>query len=102
MVGMLRDCLREANDPKAKLPPGADPTEWAVRQFIVGWQGPVQSAIEMIEDYLGTAKAACAAGDVATAQSDIEAADQLIRNCLRVELDMHEQDDEADSDPPAG
>lgn len=98
LVGALQHCLREANDPKTKVPPGADPAEWAIRQFLMGWQGPVQSALEMIEDYLGTAKAVCATGDMATAQSDIESAEQLIRDCLRVELDMHEEDDPP---PPA-
>jgi hypothetical protein len=52
----------------------------------------------MIEDYLGTARAACAAGDAATAQGDIESAERLIRDCLRVELDLYEEDDDS---PPA-
>ena len=89
LVPMLRNWLREAHDPIGTLPAGADPVEWAVRRFIAGWQKPVRLAIEAIEDHLAAAEAACAAGDVATAQEEIDSAGAVIRQDLRDELGLY-------------
>jgi hypothetical protein len=98
LVTMLRNWLREAQDPIGSLTPGTDPVEWAVRRFIAAWQRPVRDTIDLLEEWLGAAVAACQAGDVATAKSEIESAEQLVRESLRDELGLYEWN----RDPPTG
>jgi hypothetical protein len=62
LVRILRNWLREANGPIGELPSGMDPTEWAVRPFIAAWVEPVRIVVRGIEESIGTAERALAAG----------------------------------------
>jgi len=94
LVRTFRNWLREAQDPIGSLPAGADPVEWAVRQFINSWAGPVRATIRELEECLEAAGRALAAGDSATAVSEVEAAGQLGRESLRDELGLYPWDED--------
>jgi hypothetical protein len=89
LVRTLRNWLREAQDPVGSLPAGTDPVEWAVRRFIALWAGPVRSSIQVLEERLEFAIQALAVGDTAAARSEVESAQQLVRESLRDELGLY-------------
>jgi hypothetical protein len=89
LVRTLRNWLREAQDPVGSLPAGTDPVEWAVRRFIALWAGPVRNSIQVLEERLEFAIQALAVGDTATARSEVESAQQLVRESLRDELGLY-------------
>jgi hypothetical protein len=93
LVSKFRNWLREAQDPIGSLPSGTEPIEWAVRRFIESWARPVRSSIEVLEECLESAAQAVAAGDLANAGMEIDAARQQIRQSLRIELGLYPWDE---------
>jgi len=93
LVRTLRNWLREAQEPVGSLPAGTDPVEWAVRRFIASWSGPVRGTIQVLEECLASAVQSLAAGDAAAARTEVESAQQLIRESLRDELGLYPWDE---------
>jgi hypothetical protein len=96
LVSTLRNWLREAESPIGSFPAGIDPVEWAIRQFIDSWQGPVRASIREIEDCLGCALQACEAGRTSDAIREIDMARQLIGEDLRDDLGLYPWDEESE------
>src|SRR5436190_2102461 len=90
LVQTLRNWLDQANSPLGSLPEGMDPVNWAIRQFIQSWQGPIRSAIESLEESLGDAMSACERGDTNAAMMEIDSARQTIGENLRDELGLYD------------
>ncbi len=89
LTRLLKNWLREAQDPIGTLPPGTDPEEWAVRRFISTWQEPVDGAIRSIEEVLAAALNLCHnGGDIKAIESELETALDIIRQDLREDLGL--------------
>jgi hypothetical protein len=86
----LHNWLKLAHDPLGSLPAGVDPVEWAVRNFIRNWKGPVRSALDNIEGYLRDAARALQAGNSTEAEDQIDLARQCLQEDLRNELGLYD------------
>ena len=93
LVRTLRNWLREAASPTGSLPDGMDATEWAVRRFIASWAEPVRDVVRGIEESIGAAEAALAAGDTATVAMELDAIRQEVGEGLRGELGLYSWDE---------
>jgi hypothetical protein len=93
LVRTLRNWLKQAQDPIGSLPPGTDPVEWAIRRFIDSWAGPVRATIRELEDCLESVARAVAAGNLAEAGIEADAARQLVNESLRDELGLYPWDE---------
>ena len=89
LVRTLRNWLREAHDSVGALPADTDPVEWAVHRFIASWSGPIRGTIQVLEECLESAVQSLATGNVAAARTEIESAQQLVRESLRDELGLY-------------
>jgi hypothetical protein len=93
---MLSNFLARAHDPIGTLRTGITAEEWAVKQFIDAWRGPVRAAIDSIEESLRKALAALAAGDAKTAEFEISDSLQSLGEDLRSELGLFAWNRESD------
>jgi hypothetical protein len=93
LVRTLRNWLRQANDPSGELPPGMDPTEWAVRRFIAGWIEPVRIVVRGIEESIRSAEQALADGDYQAVADELNGIRQEIGEGLRTELGIYSWDE---------
>ena len=93
LVRTLTNCLREANSPIGSLPPGTDPTEWAVRRFISAWAEPVRDIVRGIEASVRRAEQALAAGDNETVAVELNSIRQEVGEGLRGELGLYSWDE---------
>jgi len=91
LLEAFRNFLREATSSIGSLPPGMDPTEWAVRRFIDYWKDPARRAIESVEESLQRAMAMCDLAAPHTEISDeLDLALQTLQKDLRDHLGLHD------------
>jgi hypothetical protein len=92
LVTLMTNWLRQSQSPIGTLlPPGIDPIEWAVRQFINVWKDSARRAVESVDESLSNAASLCTSrADREEIAKEIEIARQTLQCDLRDHLGLYD------------